>query len=85
VFLHALHFPRNESANPAEYLGEQPEMSFSPRGIKEGQNKKKENKTMKRPNIVRLTIALASLVAPAVAVRRRRVIRFSSKIPKLPA
>jgi hypothetical protein len=39
---------------------------------------------MKKPNIVRFTIALASVVAPAVAVRRRQVIRLPSKFPKFP-
>ena len=37
-----LHFPRNEPPNPTEYLSERPEMSFSRRGIKEGQNKKRK-------------------------------------------
>ena len=35
-------FLRNERPNLAEYLGEQPEMSFSRRGITEGQNKKRK-------------------------------------------
>ncbi len=36
------HFLRNERPNPTEYSGERPEMSFSRREIKEGQNKKRK-------------------------------------------
>ena len=36
------HFPRNEPPNPAKYSRERPEMSFSRREIKEGQNKKEK-------------------------------------------
>ena len=37
-----LIFSRNEPPNPTEYRGERPEMSFSRRGINEGQNKKRK-------------------------------------------
>jgi hypothetical protein len=36
------NFSRNEPPNPAEYVGERPEMNFSRRGTKEGQNKKRK-------------------------------------------
>jgi hypothetical protein len=36
------HFPRNLALVSVLYIGERPEMIFSQRGIKEGQNKKRK-------------------------------------------
>jgi hypothetical protein len=38
------HFPRNEPANPTEYVSERPEMNFAQREIREGQDKKRKPK-----------------------------------------
>src|SRR5204863_1759645 len=62
--LGAATFPRNEAPNPAEYLSERPEMSFSRRGIKEGQKQEKE--TMNKHNILKLALLLCAAACSIV-------------------
>jgi probable HAF family extracellular repeat protein len=65
------NFPRKLAPVFLQYISERPEMTPSKREIKEGQNKKRKFKIMNKPKIIRLTFALASLVAVTIAFGQR--------------
>jgi hypothetical protein len=60
-------FPHNLALVSVLYIGKRPEVDNSITGSQRRPKQKKGNKTMKKPNLVRFSLALASLVAVTIA------------------
>ena len=51
-------FPRNEPANPTEYIGERPEMNSQRREVNEGQNSERKFDKMKPKIVSKMFVSL---------------------------